>query len=197
MRTNLRAAALLVVAAMALGACKASVTVTTNGSSGSAGGSYNTYNDNGVSFQYPSAWQELTPTSPAAQTGSQSWSATFGPTSGQNVVVVTAYTLPLEVNAGNLDKVKSQVASTLGKIATQAGGSFSGNLSPTTMGGFPAFQADISVSGTSGTTLQSSVIVAFNASTEYFVNCQYDSSSKNDVLSACDQIKGSFKSTSG
>lgn len=197
MRTNLRAAALLVVVMMALGACKASVTVTTNGSSGSAGGGGNTYDKNGVAFQYPSNWQELTPASTSAQTGNEAWSATFGPGTGQNVVVVTAYALNLEINAGNVDKVKSEVASTLGNIAKAAGGSFNGSLTPTTMGGFPGFQADISVAGTSGESLQSSVVVVFNGKTEYFVNCQYDSSSKSDVLAACDQIKGSFKATSG
>jgi hypothetical protein len=196
MRMNLRATALLIVTVMALGACKASVTVTTNDSTGSAGGGGNTYNDNGVTFQYPSDWQELTPASTSAQTGNEAWSATFGSESGQNVIVVTAYTLNVEINAGNVDKVKGQVASTLSKIATQAGGSFDGSLTPTTMGGFPGFKADISVAGTSGETLQSSVIVAFAPNkTEYFVNCQYDSSSQSEVLTACDQIKGTFQAT--
>lgn len=196
MRTNLRAAALLVVTVMALGACKASVTITGGSPSAGGGGGGNTYNDNGVTFQYPSDWQELTPASTSAQTGNQAWSATFGSASGQNVIVVTAYTLNVEINAGNVDKVKGEVASTLSGIAKQAGGSFDGNLTPTTMGGFPGFKADISVAGTGGETLQSAVVVVFApGKTEYFVNCQYDSSSQSEILTACDQIKGSFQAT--
>jgi len=192
MRTRVRAAALLTVAVLALGACKASVNVSSGESSpAAASGGSNTYSDNGVTFQYPSSWTTHAPASMAAQTGSAQWTTTLASGQGQNLIIVTAYGLNFAVNSGNIDKIKSQVSQTLGNIAQQAGGTFGGNLAPTTMGGFPGYQADITVGGG----LASSVVVVFDGQTEYFMNCQYDSSGKSDVLAACDQVKGSFQAT--
>ena len=43
-----------------------------------------------------------------------------------------------------------------------------------------------------GTRYTSTIVLAFNGTTEYFVNCQYTAAKAAGVMRACDQVVGSF-----
>lgn len=151
------------------------------------------YDDNGVTFQYPSDWDEL-----EAQSGSQTsgtnqlWTATVGPEES-DLVNLSTYELSLEVNDDNIDQVKDEIDQVIRNLVEQAAATIESGPDRTTIAGFPAYKYAWSGVTVGDEEKSSEVYLVFNGKLEYFFNCQYSPDQQDDVLAGCHMILDSFE----
>jgi hypothetical protein len=151
-----------------------------------------TYDDNGVTFEYPDGWDEFPAEASATSTGSNElWSATVGPDK-TNLVNITAYRLNIEVTAENLDTIEAELDEVIQGVVDQAGGEITSGPDQDEVAGFPAYTYTWEDVEVEGEPKDSSAYFLFNGDTEYFFNCQFSSETEEEVLSGCEQILGSF-----
>jgi hypothetical protein len=184
-----RGSTLLLVLALVLGACARDPELGT----GDAGGSGRVYSDNGVSFTYPSGWDELDAQSGAHTSGSnQLWTATVGP--GQtDLVNLSAYQLSLEVTEDNIGDIESEIDQVIQGIVAQAHATVSSGPEQTTIAGFPAYKYEWTGVQVNDEEKSSEVYLVFDSKTEYFFNCQFSDQAAADVTAGCHMILDSFE----
>jgi len=155
-----------------------------------------TYDDNGVSFEYPSGWDEFPAEASATSTGSNElWSATVGPDK-TNLVNLTAYQLNIEVTEENLASVEAELDQVIQGVVDQAGGEITSGPTEDEIAGFPGYTYTWEDVDVDGEAKDSSAYFLFDGDTEYFFNCQFSAATEEEVLGGCDQILGSFEVTS-
>jgi hypothetical protein len=153
-----------------------------------------TYAANGVSFSYPSDWRDLGGVSTSASMGTQVWSATVG-LDGRNLVSVARYTLSVPITAENIETRTDAVRSQLENLFAQAGGSLRAGPQLLRMGGLPALAFAGSAHDPDGRPVEERLVLAFDGTTEYFVNCQYDAHTQPEVVAGCQRIVSTFEVT--
>jgi hypothetical protein len=145
-----------------------------------------------VSFATPTGWHEFPQATFRAQEGAPLRTRTVGVDSN-NLVVIQTYLLNVKVDAGNLDSIRSQVDSLMHQLTAESGGSILSGPVPTTLGGLPGFQYQVSTLDPSGIRVESRVVFAFLEQTEYFMNCQHTATHAAEIEAGCDQISRSFR----
>lgn len=188
-RRDLHAVALAAALALVLAACSAEVNVDVGG------GDASTYSDNGVSFDYPGDWDEISLEEKAASTGTEVWSAAFGP-STTSFVAVTAYQVNVEVTESNIGDLLPEIRSTIASISEQAGGEVLTDFTRSDMGGLPGYAVETTAVVPGGTDVRSVLVLAFDGTIEYFVNCQFTEDAETEIREGCDLIRSSFEVTS-
>jgi|GEM_PF-1158924 len=189
------AAAAIAASTILLAGCTSSATTepepgVETGTSGYIG-STTTMNSNGVSFEYPSAWQ-LTETSGGAESGNALWNQNLA-VSEADFAAITAYQLDQEVTGANLGQAQDEFATTLDQLAAQANGAVTTPLTPEGTAGLPGLTGQISVQTSTGLPVDSTIWVFFDGSTQYFINCQYQQAEKTQMLAGCGLIRDTFK----
>jgi hypothetical protein len=151
-----------------------------------------TYDDNGVTFEYPDGWDEFPAEASATSTGSNElWSATVGPDK-TNLVNITAYKLNIEVTGENLETIEGELDEVIQGVVDQAGGEITSGPDQDEVAGFPAYTYTWEDVEVEGEPKDSSAYFLFNGDMEYFFNCQFSSETEEEVQGGCDQILGSF-----
>lgn len=154
-----------------------------------------TYEDNGVSFEYPTGWDEFPAEASATSTGSNElWSATVGPDQ-TNLVNITAYQLNIEVTEENLDSIEAELDDVIQGVVDQAGGEITSGPTAEEISGFPAYTYTWEGVEVEGEPKDSSAYFIFSGDTEYFFNCQFSPETEEEVQGGCDQILESFSVT--
>ncbi len=155
-----------------------------------------TYSADGVSFDYPQGWQILNLTATSASTnGTVVWQKAFGPGAGSDFVSVTDYSLSASVTDANIDQQEPQTTATITSTFQQAGGSLTSGPDKITMGGLPALGYAGTAADPDGNQVSIRMVLAYDGTTEYFVNCQESQTGAGTMAAACDQIIGSFTLT--
>jgi hypothetical protein len=188
-----------VVTVLMLGACGKDTTTTTAPASAppsaptttqpSASGT--TFNGHGISFSYPSEWKSLQISGTSASQGSQLWSETFGPDEA-NFVTVSQYQVNIPITTQNIDQHSDELTTQIQQLFTQAGGSMQSGPTKSTMAGFPALGYSGTAVNPQAVSVKSRILLAFNNTTEYFVNCQSTGDSTTAIDAGCDQVVSSF-----
>jgi Tol biopolymer transport system component/uncharacterized RDD family membrane protein YckC len=179
----------LVAVLLAVSAYHASVT----------GNEAKTYQGHGVSFEYPAGWQEASKVHQVAASGggNELWGTGVAVGTGTNVVnavIVSAYRLSTPVTAENLADAKAAVTTAVRQLLEQLGGAVQSGPEELTMGGLSGFR--FRGTGThEGTPIESTLVFAFDGTTEYFLNCQHTKAHAVEVERGCDQIVRTFKVT--
>jgi hypothetical protein len=196
-RRPLRLAVPAVIAAALFTACTSSgggtstPTAGAGSGDGSPGATDQHYVAHGITFAYPSGWKQLRLTGTSASAGSQDWSATVG-LDQRNVVIVSQFTLTVSITPDNIDAKADAIRGQLDSLFTQAGGALTEGPTRERMGGLPALGFAGNAKTPNGDAVDSRLVLAFDGPTEYFVNCQYDTTHTDDVRAACDEIVSSF-----
>ena len=155
-----------------------------------------TYNDNGVTFEYPGDWDEFPAEASATSTGSNElWSATVGP-DRTNLVNVTAYQLNVEVTEENLDTIEAELDQVISGVVSQAGGEIIDGPTAGEVAGLPAYTYTWENVEVDGEPKDSEAYFLFDGETEYFFNCQFSDATADEVRSGCDQILATFEAGS-
>ena len=151
-----------------------------------------TYEENGVSFEYPGEWDEFPAEASSTSTGSNElWSATVGPDK-TNLVNVTAYQLNIEVTEENLGSIEAELDGVITDVVDRAGGEITSGPDVDEVAGFPAYTYTWEDVEVEGEPKDSSAYFIFNGDLEYFFNCQFSSDRQDEVMAGCAQILDSF-----
>ncbi|MBI2238944.1 MAG: hypothetical protein HYU54_10545 [Actinobacteria bacterium] len=150
------------------------------------------YSQNGVSFQYPEGWQESTLIGTSASAGSANWSATVA-IDEVNFVTLAEYTNEVSITADTIGDQQDSLTSQISDLLTQAGGGLESGPTQETMAGLPALGYIGTALNPDGVEVRSRLVLAFDGTTEYFVNCQFTAESEADVLAGCSMIQNSFQ----
>jgi hypothetical protein len=145
----------------------------------------------GISFRYPQGWSELTLSGTSASSGSQLWNETVG-MDGVNFVSVSGYLINISITTNNIGEQKDNIGRQIAVLFTKAGGSLESGPTDESLAGLPGLGFTGTALNPSGQSVSSRLVLAFDRTTEYFVNCQYDSSGQSALLAGCDQIVNSF-----
>jgi uncharacterized RDD family membrane protein YckC len=146
------------------------------------------YRAHGVAFDYPAGWQEESGYTSAVGGGArQLWGTAVGPGTPNDLIVVEAYRVDRAVTAQNIDAFLRPGLEHLEQrgLAVQ-------EPRKITMAGLPGRRFQVT-GAVAGSRYASTLVFAFNGTTEYFVNCQYTAGMAADVGRACDQVTGSFR----
>ncbi len=168
------------------------VTSTSQGHRFASGNATSTYLGHGVSFDYPAGWQEGSKVQTrAAGSGDTLWGTAVA-ADEVNLVLVRAYRLPVSVTAENLDAVTAGVQAVVQRLLEQPAGTVQAVPEKLSMGGLPGlrFRGTATVDGAP---VASTMVFAFDHTTEYFLNCQSTRARAAEIQRGCDQIVRSFK----
>ena len=152
-------------------------------------GSSQIYRAHGVAFDYPAGWHEESGSTSASGGGArQLWRTAVGPGTPHDVIVVEAYRVGRAVTAQNIDAVTRGLENTV----EQEGLAVQGAPEKITMAGLPGLRFQVA-GAVAGSRYASTLVFAFNGTTEYLVNCQYTAGMATQVRRACGQVTGSFR----
>jgi uncharacterized RDD family membrane protein YckC len=145
----------------------------------------------GVSFYHPARWLEGPAQEHDVGNAALCRTALFiGPSDG---IVVSAYRLLGPVTAANMGVITPTITSTVRRAAAEIGGRLSAGPQRTTVGGLPALRFQFPGRSYSGTPVTSTIVIAFDRSTEYEINCQQSRAHAAQVTWACGQILRTFR----
>jgi hypothetical protein len=150
-----------------------------------------TYASNGVTFDYPADLIDVTSQeSFNAQTQNSNvvWSVDLGFADLIDVVDITAYG-QTGITPANLAAHKTEITNTITGLF--GSGTVSGPID-TTLGGLSGYEFDGSGTTSDGTPFTSVIVVVFNDTLEYFVNCQSTPAHSPEIAAACDEIRSTF-----
>jgi hypothetical protein len=153
-----------------------------------------TYRGNGVSFSYPAEWKTFGDVSTSASAGDRVWGTTVG-LDGHDLVNVARYTLSVPITDETIATRTEAIRAQLENLFAQAGGSLSSGPSRLRMADLPALAFAGTAHDPEGRPVHERLVLAFDGTSEYFVNCQYDDAARTEILAGCDQIVSSFEVT--
>jgi len=172
-----------VVAALVVGIAVISLT------GGDEGASH--FSGHGVSFQYPVEWHDLGPASFQVNSGDVQWSESFGVEAGSSGAIVTEYALKKDVSSVSEAALQAELDRLFTSTVDQAGGELTQPISPTTINGIPGYQVSFT-STTGGTDLITDMVLVFQGTQQWNIQCQYTSRDRQDVEPGCRQIWDTF-----
>ena len=153
-----------------------------------------TYRAHGVSFDYPTSWQEIEvePVG-SADSAERLWIASVGSAESLDLVSITAYRLRSPV-AQNVDQVRTDLVQAVRGRYERLGGALQAGPEDATVGGMPGFR----FRGTAiveGSPVENTVVLVFDGTTQYEVECQHTRGNAAEVQRACDQVMRTFTVT--
>ena len=161
---------------------------------GGGGGGPNSVEEDTHSFEYPEGWSELDAEF-IAEAPNNTTSVSVGPEeTGVNLVTVGSFSVPVEVNSGNLEQFRDQITAGVEQLFTQADGSIEEGPIPITVGGLDGYRFE----GTSATPVEGGgevhtrSIQVYDGTTGFFINCQYAPDAQEEILAGCQQVVDSF-----
>ncbi len=185
--------AIAATAVIGLGACSSSSS-SSSSSSPTPSAELNTMNQDGVSYKYPKNWSVRTDLQTQAQQGNRVWQQAVGPDS-VSMSILSEYTINVEVTPENVSQLQGEVETTLSNLAKQAGGSTTGQIKSESTAGYPGFTQTLTVKNPAGQEVESTVWLFFKGKTEFFLNCQYVTAQKTDLLAGCNTVRSTFAVT--
>jgi len=188
------AAAAVLVAILILSACSGSSSKSAGPSTSTSASTSTTFDDHGVRFSYPSSWDPISTGTKQVQRGTASWETGLG-VSPVDLVMVSEYPIQVSIDSTNIDEAAASVTRTISDLFQQGGGTMESGPTSSTMGGFPSLGFTGTISSVDGTPVSSRVTLAFNGTTEYFVNCQYTDAYQGEISKGCDQVVSTFQTT--
>lgn len=145
------------------------------------------FRDYGVAFEYPEDWKRIGPASSGIAAASPQWTVVVG-VDGSNLVSLGAYHLAFPVTEANFEQFADDLTKRVTEAARNAGGRLVEGAETTTLGGLPALRFRIS-----GDKREHRVVVAFDGTTEYLLECRSTEELRDEIDEGCDQVVESFE----
>jgi uncharacterized RDD family membrane protein YckC len=149
-----------------------------------------TYRGNGVSFDYPAGWEEG-----SVQGGgtNELWGTGFSAVAAGelDLVLVEAHRLTPPVTAENVDAAKAEFDKQVRQVVEQDGGTVQSGPEDITVAGKPGLR--FRTTGTvDGTPKENTLVLIFDGTTRYTLNCQYTAEWAEEIERGCEQIVRTF-----
>ena len=147
---------------------------------GSGGGGDQTFDADGigVTFKYPSDFKPIKSISFGQSAGADAAARAGVSVDSVNAIIVSRYELKVPITKDNLAKFKGEVDNVISQLA---GKRVSGH--EVEYGGFPGYEYTISLAKPANG--QSRLVVLFDQTTEYLVNCQSTPAKRDQIEVAC------------
>jgi hypothetical protein len=158
-------------------------------------GGQNTYEGNGVTFDYPAAWAVDDAAEFQTQAGDATWTVAVGPESGSDAVIVSSYALRSDVGSVSPEDLQAELENTFGGLVTQAGGQVTEPLTEATMGGLDGYSITFTTPDTQGGDLTTELTAVFEGRTQWNVQCQSHADSADEIQEGCTAVRDSFEVT--
>ena len=156
-----------------------------------------TFHGHGISFRYPKNWAKATSTGVSSQDRSAAWTEAFSPPSSSkaDAVFISESKTPVAITRPKLAAYASDIANTVSQLAKRAGGSLLAGPKLVSMGGLPGYSFRISAKTSGGVDSESRILMIWNGTTEYLLNCQHQTGGKAvaEIERGCKMIIASFK----
>jgi hypothetical protein len=145
-------------------------------------GSFATFAENGVTFQYPAVWEPRAPLGPEGS----AWSVVLGPTQGLGHVEVLAYDAVTEPTQEQMEQFALDVFRFFENEAF--GDEQQGDIVETTIAGVPALEARfIRPGGAEGESAERRALVFTHGTVAYALDCFF-LSDDIDLIAGCDLV---------
>lgn len=152
-----------------------------------------TYTANGVTFQYPSAWIHG-PSVFLAESGPNVWSETFAPSNGPASVIVSQYTLKVDISTVSAAAAEQEVTALVSGLAKDAGGEITSPVKPTTVGALDGYAVSFTAE-VKGTPYDVDMTILFHGTAQYNINCQSSDETRTEIDAGCQQVLSTFALT--
>jgi hypothetical protein len=163
---------------------------TTAGSS-SVSAEDGSFSGHGVSFDYPSDWQDFGPPTFQVASGDVQWSESFGASIGSSGAIVTEYALKKDVGSVSEADLQAELDQLFTSTVAQANGELIAPLAPTTVNGMPGYMVSFT-STTGGIDLTTDMVLIFQGTQQWNIQCQYTAEEQQSIRPGCEQIWNSF-----
>ncbi len=162
---------------------------------GGGGGGPNSVEEDTHSSRVPGGLDRASTPNLIAEAPNNTTSVSVGPEeTGVNLVTVGSFSVPVEVNSGNLEQFRDQITAGVEQLFTQADGSIEEGPIPITVGGLDGYRFE----GTSATPVEGGgevhtrSIQVYDGTTGFFINCQYAPEAQEEILAGCQQVVDSL-----
>ena len=146
-----------------------------------------TFNGNGVTFQYPNNWIQLSPTGAPTLPGTQNWTQTLG-IDGSDFSTVAQYTNTTSVTTATISQQTPAITTQMQAVFQSVGGSMQGNATTVTVAGFPGLSFTGTAVDANAQSVRMRFVLAFNGTIEYAVSCQAIAENIAVIDAGCTQI---------
>ncbi|MBA3727696.1 MAG: hypothetical protein H0W94_00525 [Actinobacteria bacterium] len=150
-----------------------------------------TFSAQGISFDYPGDWGDITGQQFSSQTGTEVFGKNFG-IDGSNAAIFSIYEINVPIDASNIEQYRGEIDSTVAGLENESGGGVLRGSVTITMGSLPGYRYEVEGMTPDGTEVQSRLVLVFDGTTEYFLNCQHTDEHAEEIEAGCDQIVESF-----
>jgi hypothetical protein len=151
----------------------------------------NAFEGNGYSFTYPGEWEEQHPEA-ASDPGSEH-PMTYVGLDNTDVWGVVVYTYPFSVTKGNIDQYEADLTEDTQSLFEDLDGRLTAGPTSVTIDGLPGLRWEGSLLNVDGVQVQSRFTSLWDASTEYWLNCQFTSEHAEAMKRGCDEVETSFR----
>jgi hypothetical protein len=161
------------------------------------------YKGHGISFRYPRNWAPAESRGVNVSTSSGVWTEMFSPSAAAkdpagttaDIVFITEFRTSVAVTKKSLAASVDSITESVTQVAQKAGGSLLAGPTEVTMGGLPGYEYRISAKTVRGRESASRLVVVWDGSTEYSLNCQHlvGGTRAAEIERGCKMIVGSFK----
>lgn len=151
----------------------------------------NHFSDHGVSFDYPSDWQDFGPATFQVNSGDVQWSESFGIQAGSDAAIVTEYALKKDVSSVSAIALQAELDRLFTRTVFRAGGEMNQPISATEINGIEGYRVGFT-STVGGTDLTTDMVLVFRGTQQWNIQCQYTDGDQHDVLPGCHQIWDTF-----
>jgi len=167
-------------------------------SASGCGASDKSYNGHGVSFRYPGNWEPAKFRGLSAKNAGGLWTEAFKPrssSSAADMIFISEFRTPVAITRQNRDIYSEEVATSVSSVVRQTGGALLAGPTMVSMGGLPGYGFRISEVTRDNLSSRSRIILVWNGTREYYLNCQHDSAGRFavEIERACSQVVGSFR----
>jgi hypothetical protein len=112
-----------------------------------------------------------------------------------DIVFITEFQTSVAVTKKSLAASADSITATIAQVAEKAGGSVLAGPTEVTMGGLPGYEYRISAETIKGRKSESRLVIVWNGTTEYSLNCQHlvGGTLSDEIERGCKMVVESFK----
>jgi hypothetical protein len=137
-----------------------------------------TFQGDGYSFTYPGSWVQRGDLEAAA---------------GDGGLYVGVNELGVQITDDNLDQYSADIVAGLDELFQQAQGRVTSEPVRDTVAGLPALRLEASAVNVDGIETKSHLVLIYDGTAEYLLNCQYTPEGAETMEAGCGQVVESFQ----
>lgn len=137
-----------------------------------------------TSFSYPGSWKRVGRVSLNMPASSPIWNVSVG-VEASNSITLAAYTVNALVTDENLERLEDGITDNIKTILSRSGSAIVGGPTETELDALPALRFEVVDDAGHA---KSTLYVAYQENTEYYLNCLYTDDRAEEITDGCNQV---------